>query len=82
MKSLKKSENLNHKATLKEDVFMKNYKRFIDEEIAYKELKESLEKALGRQLTELEDRKMNWLARDEYETIGVFVDIFKELSDK
>jgi hypothetical protein len=58
------------------------YSRFVSEEVAYKEMKELLEQKLDRELTELEDKKIKWFADCEYETIGVFVDLFKELSSK
>jgi predicted house-cleaning noncanonical NTP pyrophosphatase (MazG superfamily) len=60
----------------------KDYSRFVSKEAAYKEMKKLLEQKLGRELTELEDRKINWFADCEYETVGVFVDLFKELSSK
>lgn len=59
-----------------------NYSRFIDENSAYKEIKSLLEQRLGRALTELEDRKIKWFADEEYETVGVFFDLFDELSRK
>ncbi|WP_430510729.1 hypothetical protein [Gottfriedia solisilvae] len=60
----------------------KNYSRFIKQEDAYKELKELLESRLKRDLTETEDRSIKWFADCEYETVGIFYDLFKELSNK
>ncbi|WP_243292849.1 hypothetical protein [Bacillus sp. FJAT-47783] len=64
------------------DSMNKDYSRFVSKEKAYREMKELLEQRLGRELTELEDRKIQWFADCEYETIGVFVDLFIELSEK
>lgn len=58
---------------------MNNYSKCIDEKVAFKEMKHVLEQKLGRNLTALEERKIKWLADCEYETIGVFVDLFKEI---
>lgn len=58
---------------------MRDYSRFIDEASSYRELKDLLEQMLGRDLTDLEDRKIRWFAGCEYDTIGVFVDLFNEL---
>ena len=74
---------LTQKATLKEEFIVeKDYSRFISKENAYKEMKELLEQKLGRDLTDLEDRKIKWFADCEYETVGVFFDLFVELSKK
>lgn len=54
--------------------------RFIDEVAAYNEMKTLLEQRLGRELTEKERSTINWLADCEYQTIGVIVDLFDELS--
>jgi hypothetical protein len=40
----------------------------------------SLERALGRSLTDLEKRKLTWLATDEHETVEVFGKMFDELA--
>lgn len=58
---------------------MLKYAKYIDSDIAYTEMKEVLETKLGRELTSLEERKIKWLADGEYETIGVILDLFKEL---
>jgi hypothetical protein len=59
---------------------MVKYAKFVDSDFSYKELKRLLEQELERGLTELEDRKIKWFADCEYETVGVFFDIFKEIS--
>lgn len=58
---------------------MVKYSKYIDGDLAYKELKELLEKRLCRELTELEDHKIKWHSDCEYETVGVFMDIFKRI---
>ncbi|UED70676.1 hypothetical protein [Brevibacillus sp. HD3.3A] len=40
----------------------------------------NLEKATGRALTELEKRKLALLATDDWETVGVFNNLFAELA--
>lgn len=60
----------------------KDYSNFINEDNAYKEMKKLLEQRLARDLTELENRKIKWFANCEYETVGVFFDLFNEISKK
>lgn len=60
----------------------KDYSNFINEDNAYKEMKKLLEQRLARDLTELENRKIKWFANCEYETVGVFFDLFNEISQK
>ena len=61
---------------------MSEYGKYNDPKFSYNELKNVLETPLERQLTDLEERKIKWLADGEYDTIGVFVDLFQELADK
>jgi len=61
---------------------MSEYGKYNDPKASYNVLKGMLENSLERQLTELEERKIKWLADGEYDTIGVFVDLFQELADK
>ncbi|MFM1655637.1 hypothetical protein ACI7RC_26590 [Brevibacillus sp. B_LB10_24] len=42
----------------------------------------NLERATGRELTELEKRKLTWLATDDWETVGVFNKLFAELPSR
>ncbi len=58
---------------------MKDHSVFIDEEFAYDKIKTLLEELLGRPLTPLEDRNVLWLSDCDYETVGVFFELFKEL---
>jgi len=61
---------------------MSEYGKYNDPKTSYNVLKGMLEASLERQLTNLEERKIKWLADGEYDTIGVFVDLFQELADK
>lgn len=56
------------------------YSRFVDATKSYNEMKTLLVNRLGRELTEQEDRKIKWLADGEYDTIGVLLNLFDELS--
>lgn len=58
---------------------MNNFSNYIDHETAYNELKNVLEVKLGRTLKDIELRKIEWLARQEYETVGVIISLFKEI---
>lgn len=58
---------------------MTKYSKYIDENVAFDELVDVLKKGLERDLTELEMRKMKWFSDCDYETIGVFIDLLKEL---
>lgn len=55
---------------------------FVDSEIKEQQLVGVLEKGLGRELTALEFRKIKWISECDYETSGVLLDLFKELSEK
>ncbi len=61
---------------------MSEYGKYNDSTANYNVLKGMLETSLERQLTDLEERKIKWLADGEYDTIGVFVDLFQELANK
>ncbi len=61
---------------------MSAYGKYNDPKVSYNVLKGMLEPSLERQLTELEERKIKWLADGEYDTMGVFVDLFQELANK
>ncbi|UOR10273.1 hypothetical protein [Halobacillus amylolyticus] len=58
------------------------YKRFIEEDTAFKDYENLFEAYLARELTTLEKRKIQWLAESEYETVGVIYDLIKELAEK
>lgn len=60
-------------------VTVNNFSNYIDHETAYNELKNVLEVKLGRTLKDIELRKIEWLARQEYETVGVIISLFKEI---
>jgi hypothetical protein len=58
---------------------MKQY-RFVDFKVKEIQLTEVLEKALGRTLDEREIRYIKWFSKCDYETSGVLLDWFIELS--
>lgn len=58
----------------------KTYK-FVEPEVKEQQMVEALEKGLGRELTALEARKIKWISECEYDTSGVLLDLFKELSN-
>lgn len=60
---------------------MKKYK-FVEPEETREEMITVLVKGLGRSLTQQEARIIHWLGYCEYETRGVILDLFKELSEK
>ncbi|MRD40203.1 hypothetical protein GH882_30725, partial [Bacillus thuringiensis] len=47
-----------------------DYSRFVDENVAYEEMKDLLEQRLGRKLTELEDKSVKWFGDCDYKTVG------------
>lgn len=55
---------------------------WVEPEIHEKEMIAVLTKGLGRPLTDLEIRKINWFSNCEYDTRGVLLDLFKELTNK
>lgn len=59
-----------------------DYSRFIDKNVAYEEMKDLLEQRLDRKLTELEDKTIRWFGDCDYETVGVFYELFDEISRK
>jgi hypothetical protein len=54
--------------------------KYTDENIAFGELKSALETALGRELREDEAKSVKWLAGAGWDTVGRFVDMFKEIA--
>jgi hypothetical protein len=60
---------------------MKQY-RFVDFKIKEDQLTEALEKGLGRSLDEREKRYIKWHSENDYETSGLLLDWFIELSEK
>ncbi|HDR4948300.1 TPA: hypothetical protein QCR51_004888 [Bacillus cereus] len=59
-----------------------DYSRFVDENVAYEEMKNLLEQRLGRKLTELEDENIKYFGNCDYRTVGVFYGLFDEISRK
>ncbi|REJ07925.1 hypothetical protein [Halobacillus trueperi] len=53
-----------------------------DEEYAFQKFKALLEEQLGRDLTQIEARKIRWLSGWEHETVGVFFDLIHEVAGK
>lgn len=53
-------------------------KKYLDEQLAFDALKLAVENAVNRELTETEQRYLQWLARMDYETIDVFVNLFTD----
>ena len=60
---------------------MKKYK-FGEPEVTEKQMTETLVKGLGRDLTEQESNTIKWLSDAGYESRGVLLDLFKELTQK
>ncbi|MDQ0257958.1 hypothetical protein J2S74_005421 [Evansella vedderi] len=60
---------------------MKTY-RYVDQKTMNERMVTALETGLGRKLTKLEARKIEWLSGSESETTGVLLDLFKELSGR
>ncbi|MBL4951028.1 hypothetical protein JK635_02085 [Neobacillus sp. YIM B02564] len=56
--------------------------QFIEPEETKKEMVNVLVKGLERALTDQEIRIIYWLSECEYQTRGVILDLFKELSEK
>ncbi len=56
--------------------------KYVDERIAYRDMKTALEKGLGRKLTEDEDGSVQWIADGGWMTCGSLVDMFQELARK
>jgi hypothetical protein len=53
--------------------------KYTDENIAFNDLKQALETALGRELHEDEAKSVKWLAGAGWDTVGRFVDMFREI---
>ncbi|MBS4188638.1 hypothetical protein KHA94_00190 [Bacillus sp. FJAT-49705] len=60
---------------------MKQYK-FVEPNVKERQLTEALEQGLGRSLDEREKRYIKWHSESDYETSGLLLDWFKELSQK
>ena len=58
------------------------WRKYDDEQLSYRDMKTSLEKALGRNLTEDEDGSIFWLSDAGWLTVGTFVSMFEELANK
>jgi hypothetical protein len=56
--------------------------RYTDETVAFHDLKHALETALGRELRKDEEKSVRWLAGAGWDTVGRFVDMFKEITAK
>jgi|GEM_PF-2046208 len=56
--------------------------KYTDEQIAFNDLKHALETALGRELREDEEKLVKWLAGFGWDTVGQFVDICSEKSQR
>ena len=53
--------------------------KYTDEVVAFEDLERAITSAVGRTWTDLEVRHIKWLARMEWETIEVFVNLFKDV---
>lgn len=56
--------------------------KYTDEQVAFSDLKNALETALKRELSEAEEKSVRWLAGTGWDTVGRFVDMFKEIAAK
>jgi hypothetical protein len=56
--------------------------KYTDENIAFNDLKNALETALGRELREDEAKSVKWLAGAGWDTVGRFVDMFREITEQ
>lgn len=57
----------------------KQYK-FVEPIVKEKQLFTTLQNALGRSLTPQESKTIHWISECEFETSGVLLDLFRELS--
>lgn len=53
-------------------------KKYIDEQLAFDALQTAAENAIDRPLTDKEVQYLKWLARWDYETIDVFVNLLTD----
>lgn len=60
---------------------MKQYK-MVDPMMTREQMEKVLVEGLGRTLTEQESKIIYWLGDCDYETRGVLLDLFKELTEK
>ncbi|SFK48625.1 hypothetical protein SAMN04487936_11534 [Halobacillus dabanensis] len=58
------------------------YEELNDEEYVFQKFKALLEEQLGRDLTQIEARKIRWLSGWEHEMVGVFFDLIHEVAGK
>lgn len=56
--------------------------KYTNEDVAFNDLKIALETALGRELREDEVKSVKWLAGSGWDTVGRFVDMFREIATK
>lgn len=61
---------------------MKKQYRFVEPKVKEKQLVITLESGLGRALTQQESKTIKWISECEFETSGVLLDLFKELSGR
>ena len=54
--------------------------KYLNEEVAYKDLQEAAEKALKRSLKPVEERYLYWLTTMDCETIETFLGMFKDMA--
>ncbi|MBH0156011.1 hypothetical protein IHV10_06490 [Fictibacillus sp. 5RED26] len=58
------------------------WRKYVDEKLAYRDMKEPLEKALGRKLTKDEYVSILCLSDSGWLTVGTLVGMFEELANK
>jgi hypothetical protein len=56
--------------------------KYTDETVAFHDLKNALETALNRELREDEEKSVRWLAGTGWDTVGRFIDMFREQAEK
>lgn len=53
-------------------------KRYLDEQYSVEALQSAVQSAVNRELTGTEVRYIEWLCRMDYETINIFINLFKD----
>jgi hypothetical protein len=71
---------LENKTIHKEEVKMKSYK-FVEFEVKETQLLNALQKGLGRSLDDREKRYIKWHSTNDYETSGLILDWFMQISE-
>lgn len=61
---------------------IKKWSKYTERSEGYKEMKYTLEYLLERELTEDERKKLNVLADSSWDTVGTFVELFREAAKK